>query len=243
MKISYVAKPANFDSTPEFAMGLHIGWVQHVPRKKAIRYDLVYAIFNSSLAISIADLLSSEHSNLTLSIIADERGDSPDWVRDFISEEKGIETKPIVPCEDIEVISTALGLSQWQMHRLRRAGHVHGSPPFTGSSRNGERFVRYSAFQNDRRITPLGGLVPGSFATSSHDAAHVSTALTVVGRYALPSIQAPRFRFDIVPPPLTDLYYGTVSPAFGQSGGGTEIEFWRGAADGSVSGPSMLTVY
>jgi hypothetical protein len=86
-------------------------------------------------------------------------------------------------------------------------------------------------------------LVPGTFATSSHDAAHVSTALTVVGRYALPSIQAPRFQFDIIPPPLTDLYYGTVSPAFGQSGGGTEIEFWRGAADGSVSGPSMLSVY
>jgi hypothetical protein len=245
MKTCHVASPANFDSTPEFAMGLHVGWEPHPQRRKQFRDDLVYLVLNGSLAISLRDLHSAQHSNSNHSIKFqdDEDGASRDWAQDFPAEETGLETRPIIPCEDIDIVSVGLGLSLWQTQRLRRGGHVHGSPAFVGSSRNGERFMRYSAFEKDRRLTPSYGLLSGSFATSSRDAAHVSTALTVVGRFALPSIHPPRFCFEIVPPPLTDLYYGTVSPAFGQSGGGTEIEFWRGVAGGSVSGPSLLPVY
>ena len=230
MNILAVSNRQIFDDCAEFAMGIHIGRRRKEQMSRTPARESIFIVFNGTFAASVADI---EISNSKL-------GDFP--VKEgFIGE--ALETIELVPCEDIGQVGEMLGLSRWYLRRLTHQGHVHGSPPFSGCTTNGQSFVRFSAFHDDRRVTARGGLLPGTHSTSFTDASSVLTALTAVGHYALPSMAAPQYRFEILPPPLTDIYYGTVSPNFGQSGGGTEIEFYRGVADGHVSGPTMIPVY
>ena len=231
--INLVQYPKYFDECPEFGMGMHFGTSDGSFKNKLENAGL-FVVFNSVFAVRVEELESAELLSLF------------NKTRDFFEVERSLPEKRYVqirPCEDNDVIDKHLNFTMSHKRRLKSQGHIHGSPPFTGHSASAQRFVRFSAFPNDRRITARDGLLPGTFATSHTDASSVHTALSAVGHYALPNITAPQFRFEISPPPLTDLYYGTVSPNFGQSGGGTEIEFYRGVADGSVSGPSMIPVY
>src|SRR6201987_631871 len=50
-----------------------------------------------------------------------------------------------------------------------------------------QKFKRFSAYANDRRVTANGGLVPGTYATTEEDAKHVKTGRDAVKRYALPN--------------------------------------------------------
>lgn len=240
VRISRVEDVAAFDERPELAMGFHFA----VPRGRVhqIQPQDAFIVFNGTIGVRIGDLLDANEplpaNALRQDYVAGEEtegfplGDVQEW--------RGFETVDLYPCDDVDLLARALYLPEWSRQRFMRRGEVHGSPPFRGQTRAGQAFVRFSCFALDRRITRHGGLLPGSFATSKLDGETVHTALTAVGHYALPSIAPPVYRFEIVPPPLTDLYYGTVSPAFGQSGGGTEIEFFRGVPDGAVSGPLMM---
>jgi len=104
----------------------------------------------------------------------------------------------------------------------------------------GELFARFTAYQNDRRITPGKGLRPGTYATTEDDANNVATGSEAVERYALPDPKPAIFRFKIDPPQGTVLRRGTVRPAFGHQGGGVEVLFDNGTVDGTVSGPKVL---
>jgi hypothetical protein len=103
-----------------------------------------------------------------------------------------------------------------------------------------DTFVRYSAFRADRRIGSQGNVLPGTYATSAMDAKLALTGYGNVGRYALPNLLPPVYQFDITMPTPTPAMVGTIAPAFGQAGGGAEIELTQGSPAGTVQGPKMI---
>lgn len=103
-----------------------------------------------------------------------------------------------------------------------------------------ESFRRFSAFRNDRRITPNKGLVPGTYATTAQDAQHVQDGSTAVERYALPNPAPAIYRFRIDLREKTRIQRGRVKPAFGHRGGGVEVIFPQGTSDGTVSLDTVL---
>lgn len=103
-----------------------------------------------------------------------------------------------------------------------------------------EIFKRFTAYQNDRRITASGGLLSGSYATTEADARRVSTGGEAVARYALPNPEPAIYVFTIRPSSGTTIQKGTVQPAYGQLGGGAEVLFPRGTTDKTVTGPDVI---
>jgi len=106
--------------------------------------------------------------------------------------------------------------------------------------RNKERFKRFSAYANDRRVTASGALVPGTYATTEEDAKHVKTGRDAVRRYALPNPKPAVYVFTIDPPIRTQLKRGVAQPAYGQPGGGVEVIFVNGSAAKTVTGPAQI---
>jgi len=104
----------------------------------------------------------------------------------------------------------------------------------------GEIYKRFSAYENDFRITEKRGLQPGTFATTAADAEHVKTGRDAVSRYALENKKSANKRFTITPATATPLQSGIVQPAYGEPGGGVEVIFVNGTCDNSVSGPDIL---
>lgn len=125
----------------------------------------------------------------------------------------------------------------------RSATDERGRPAADGepeATEEGEVFARFTAYRNDRRITPGKGLLPGSYATTQEDAMNVKTGSEAVERYALPDPTPAVFRFKIEPRAGTELRRGVVQPAFGHDGGGVEVLFDDGTHDGTVSGPKEI---
>lgn len=104
----------------------------------------------------------------------------------------------------------------------------------------GARYARFSAFENDHRITSDRGLVPGTYATTKDDADEVGTGSEAVERYALPNPEPAIYRFDIAPARGTVYRQGIVQPAHGRDGGGVEVIFDNGTVANTVSGPTVL---
>jgi len=103
-----------------------------------------------------------------------------------------------------------------------------------------ERFKRFSAYANDRRVTASGALVPGTYATTEKDAKHVKTGRDAVKRYALPNPAPAVHVFTIDPPLRTKLKRGVAQPAYGQPGGGVEVIFVNGSPNNTVTGPVQI---
>ena len=114
----------------------------------------------------------------------------------------------------------------------------HGS--YLSKSRPGEDFVRYSAFWNDSRINPDGSVQPGTYVTTATDAVQVPSGLAAVARYALPNATAAVFQFTLRPPRGTAIRCGTVTPDFGEAGGGVEVLLTEGAPSNSALRPSVI---
>ncbi len=108
------------------------------------------------------------------------------------------------------------------------------------ATKAGELFKRFSAYENDFRITDKRGLKPGTYATTEEDATHVHTGMEAVSRYALENKQSANKRFTIAPLASTRLQEGIVQPAYNEPGGGVEVIFVDGTADGTVSLPDFL---
>ena len=93
-------------------------------------------------------------------------------------------------------------------------------------------FHRYSAFKSDRRINSLtGDFLPGTYATTESEVPFVPTGFVAVGRFALPNTLPASYRYTILAPAGTYTLFGTVAPAFGQSGGGVEAFFPNGVVN------------
>ena len=104
-----------------------------------------------------------------------------------------------------------------------------------------EKFKRFSAYANDRRVTASGALVLGTYATTEKDAAkHGKTGRDAVKRYALPNPAPAVYVFTIDPPLRTNLNRGVAQPAYGQPGGGVEVIFVNGSPDKTVTGPAQI---
>jgi hypothetical protein len=102
-------------------------------------------------------------------------------------------------------------------------------------TQEGEKFYRFSAFANDRRVTAENGLLPGTFATTEEDGNKVKTGEEAVERYALPNPDPASYRFTIKPPKDTKLQRGIVQPANGHHGGGVEVIFTEGSTKDTVT--------
>ena len=98
-----------------------------------------------------------------------------------------------------------------------------------------EVFKRFTAFENDRRITVDGGLMPGTYATTEADAKNVKTGLEAVARYALPNPKPAVYDFTVKPLKETPIQRGIVEPEFGQPGKGVEVLFCDGTAPKTVT--------
>jgi hypothetical protein len=95
----------------------------------------------------------------------------------------------------------------------RYVGH-----PITGSpvpSSSDPRFVASSGG---------GALAPGTFLTTTLDRPLVSSGFGAVGRFSLPLPVPASQVFEYELPKGAQLKVGTVSPMFGQSGGGVEVQ-------------------
>jgi hypothetical protein len=104
-----------------------------------------------------------------------------------------------------------------------------------------ESFKRFSAFANDRRVTPTRALLPGSYTTTTEDAKQVDSGRDAVRRYALPN-PAPAINVFTIDPPAPGmiLQRGIAQPAYGQPGGGVEVIFMNGSPDRTVTGPQQI---
>jgi len=96
-----------------------------------------------------------------------------------------------------------------------------------------ERFLRFSAFADDRRILQDGTVLPGTYVTSYADGSTVTTGTEAVARYALPNPAPAVHRFHLKPPQVVRVRRGTVQPANGQPGGGDEVVLDDGAPKGT----------
>jgi hypothetical protein len=111
------------------------------------------------------------------------------------------------------------------------------SEAVVGSTEDGERFFRFSAFENDRRVTAERGLLPGTYATTEEDGLKVKTGAEAVERYALPNADPASYRFAISPLKSTAIQQGVVQPANGHQGGGVEVVFTNGTTKDTVTLP------
>lgn len=103
-----------------------------------------------------------------------------------------------------------------------------------------ELFRRFSAYENDNKVSATRGLLKGTFATTAEDSKHVTTGKEAIARYALKNKQSANKRFSINPPVSTRLQRGIVEPAHGEAGGGVEVIFVDGTPDYTVTGPEII---
>jgi hypothetical protein len=140
----------------------------------------------------------------------------------------------VVPRElDVRLSATMRGLTLTASSGPATDGEPRGTAP-------GDVFMRFTAYTNDRRITPEKGLLPGTYATTEVDSRAVATGEQAVERYALPNPAPAVYRFRIDPTAGTHHQAGIVQPAYGHAGGGLEVLFPVGTARDTVSGPTVL---
>ena len=128
----------------------------------------------------------------------------------------------------------------------RRTGVPTVVPPSalvkTVTLRKPRAFVRYSAYNPDRRVNARGDISPGSYAAPVSETGLVPSGFAAVGRFALPNVAPASYAYDFIAPAGTTVHFGTVAPAFGQAGGGGEAYFPAAISNVSTSygGPRRL---
>jgi hypothetical protein len=85
----------------------------------------------------------------------------------------------------LRVVTRAWQVSSFVQETTGEEGGAASDAPVENTAGE-EEFSRFCAFANDRRVTAKRGLLPGTYATTAADAAHVATGTQAVSRYALP---------------------------------------------------------
>jgi hypothetical protein len=198
---------------PELGMGFQL------VQASGPGHDKYYLLISSLILVDLEEL----HDPETLWRLVSEPEDA---LLDALTEfDRHIEI-----CEIKEVFLRAASMPVGGSRLVESAGALHGSPPFAASTQGSTTFVRYTAFARDPRVSPTGGVAPGTYFTTIADSHEVPSGLAAVGRYALPIPRPAIYRKDLVVPANTSFLFGSVAPAFGRSGGGVEIELNQGAA-------------
>lgn len=103
---------------------------------------------------------------------------------------------------------------------------VHGHLPFSGKTGSGSVFYRAEPFPRSRYIDPTTQRVSvgdGLFGFPPSELPFVPTGFSAVGRYALPNVAPPIYRWELRPPAGVPMRAGASVPLYGQAGGGVEI--------------------
>jgi hypothetical protein len=105
--------------------------------------------------------------------------------------------------------------------------NFYGHLPFKTTTLEHEHFYRFEPWPNSRKITvgDPGTIAAETYASPSAELRFLNTGFAAVARNALPSFFPAVFRYELQPPPFTDIHCGAIIPNFGQSGGGVEVYF------------------
>ena len=103
-----------------------------------------------------------------------------------------------------------------------------------------EVFKRFTAYENDHRITSDGKLLPGTYATTGEDSKKAPTGKIAVARYALPNPKPASNVWTIEPRKDTLIQSGIVESANDQPGGGAEVIFAKGTDPRTVTGREKI---
>ena len=191
---------------PEYGMGYQLATVR--PADRGANHPDRFAIINASWALRLPEPGSFDPVELQ---------PFDRYITDLATTSAGPGTRVLVH-QPID-IPDVFPYTRDEMELLS-----HGSFPARVSNR--QRFARFTAFVNDRRILDDASVVPGTYITSANDTDHVNTGLGAVARYALPFPAPAIYRFDITihaTRPVT-VMCGNVEPAYNQSGGGIEFQ-------------------
>ena len=195
-------------------------------------------VLNAELALAARDILNFQLFERWLSTQG--REVAPGVVVTMILAPEPAPKRRIIPSGDVMLFKDTFDRFVPNDFRYDVRTRLHASPPFPLNIKEAENLVRFSAFRNDRRIRPDGSLLPGTYVTSGRDAGVVPSGFAAVARYALPNPISAINRFDIEVAGGTPGLVGTVLPAFGQSGGGVEIELTKGAPPGSLKSRTTI---
>jgi hypothetical protein len=233
-----VEEPQLFDTTAELGMGFHFGILQSSAQNVGGEGVMV---LNAQLALTPRDILDFESIRRWQWTRGRELVSGVTVTAVMAPEPAPI--RRIVPSDDVVLFTSAFGRFIAVTERFELRDKLHASPPFPLQTHTPEPFGRFSAFKNDRRVRPDGSLLAGTYVTSERDAGHAPSGYAVVARYALPNPMSAINRTDILVPAQTSGLVGTVLPAFGQSGGGVEVELTNGASAGSVTRRTTIPEY
>jgi hypothetical protein len=134
--------------------------------------------------------------------------------------------------------SSAYVLREASARYEKKSRPAKDAPP--EKTKEKEIFKRFTAYENDHRITSDGSLLPGTYATTEEDAKNVRTGKDAVARYALPNPKPASNVWTIKPRKDTLIQHGIVEPANGQPGGGVEVIYTNGTDPGTVTGPEKI---
>lgn len=112
----------------------------------------------------------------------------------------------------------------------RHSGKVGAKAAPVKSANGLDKYVRLSAFENDKRIDVVNRcLLPGSFTTTEEDyRTCVRLSDYPNDRYALPNDEKILWAFYIRPTMDDKVQIGVAQPDFGKNGGGIEAYFDKG---------------
>ena len=196
-----------------------------------------YLVLNAQVALSIQLELKGERldpGQLSKPLSEWLKEDDIKWLNEW--------TKLVAPQNGEEELAKAQQAALEGLGELEgpvTCVQTHGS--YISTTRPGEIFVRYSAYYPDFRINLSNGSVrSGTYATTATDRPHAPSGLAAVGRHALPNPAPASYTYTISPPPGTSISCGTVTPGFGQAGGGVEVLFNKALPARTAHGPNII---
>jgi hypothetical protein len=217
--------PDSFTRFTEFGMGFHI--VSNYPQPG--RLQEIYILYNQEFMLPIDEIDLVDTALISL---------APADIEPAIRSMAASYTADLQPCDPATFSSHPLlqrltaGATGRPTSPSSGAGTPTPTPPPYGhlpfhrqTLSDSERFVRYTIFRNDRRVTPTGEVVADTFAAPASEERVIHNGFAAVGRFALPSLLPAVWRRDIIPPAGTPFVCGAVVPMFGQAGGGAEAKF------------------
>ncbi len=123
---------------------------------------------------------------------------------------------------------------------------LYGHLPHAGLCKGNEVFYRYESTPSSARIDLAQGevILSDTYASPILEVPFIQSGLAAVARYALPSVNPARWRYELRPPAGTHFRYGACVPQYGQSGGGVEIMFTHAFKNvGPIANPVVLPIF
>ena len=190
---------------PETGMGYQQVSVPSITKRNSDEY---FVILNAYLVLETHGFMSRWLSTEEL---------------DYLSHEMSrLSGQPMLPFYETGAIELEVGIDEFpcSLQDIR----VLGGNSYPAKTQSDEKFVRFSAFENDFRFIDNGARIrPGTYFTTKREARQVLSGLMAVSRYALPNPSPAIYRTDFTFSNIEDIVCGTVEPNYHQSGGGTEI--------------------